>query len=85
MLDNNSVSTGSTFELSMVVRDADGNPIRRLPTKGFDSADKLSDYYHLNKGKPRRKTGKKVKASSLPKKGEAEKILAKVNEQVGTK
>ena len=69
-----------TFGITVQIRDAQGNPTGRTKTFYHDHPDKLSDFYHRHRGKPKRK--KKGKAA---KSKDVDKILKDVAEYAENK
>lgn len=66
------------FEITVQVKDPDGNPTGKTRTYFTDSAYKMWQFYLNNKGKPKRKNNK-TNVSNLPKEDEAKKILNEIN------
>jgi len=65
-----------TFELTLLVRDSQGNPTSKKKTFKGDSAEDLWKFYMNNKGKPRHKKRRnKTPKNKLPKAKEADKIM----------
>jgi len=64
-----------SFGITVILRDAQGNPTGRTKTLHSDKAYKISDFYNRHRGKPKRKKKRK-----LPKTKDAEKHLKEVGE-----
>jgi hypothetical protein len=62
-----------TFEITVVLRDIDGNPIGRR-TYSSDNPYKIWEFYQRNRGKPK----KKKRGGKVPTAKEADKILKEV-------
>ena len=72
---------GSTFELSLMIRDSKGNPTGLRKSISTDSAPELSDFWLRFKGKPKkRKRRKAEKKEHIPSKQEASKIVAETKD-----
>ena len=74
-----------TIELSLIVRDSQGNPTNKRRTIVSDKGIDIYEFYMRYRGKPKRKTNKKQlknkKGEKLPNQQEAEKILRELNKE----
>jgi len=71
-----------TFELTLLVRDSQGNPTNKKKTFQGDSAEDLWKFYMGNKGKPRRNRSRnKTPKDKLPNAKEADKIMKDMSKE----
>ena len=72
---------GSTFELSLLIRDSKGIPSGQVKSISTDSAPELSDFWLRFKGKPKKRRRRKAeKKEHIPSKQEATKIVSETED-----
>lgn len=72
----------SSFELTVIVRDASGQPTGRTKTIQTDDSHKLWEFWMRHKGRPRRK---KKKRENVPNAKEADKIMTQMKDYIPKK
>ena len=75
MITNIIKEPSKSFEINLVVRDAEGNPTGQRKSLATNDSNKLYDFWMKYQGKPRKKNKNKTKKESLPNARQADQIL----------